>query len=302
MVTSLRILLAGGSGFLGTHLGTELTRRGHDVRRLVRRDDAGPGESSWDPYAGRLDQTEIEAADVVVNLAGSPTAGNPHSKRWARELLRSRVTTTSLLAGAIASASEPPAFLAGNGISYYGDHGDAVLTETSDTRGHALLTRVTREWEAAARPAAEAGARVCVLRTAPVMDRRSAPMKQLRLLFLAGLGGRLGSGRQYMPMITLRDWVGGVTHLAEHASAEGAFNLCLPTAPTNAEFTATLARALHRPAVLPVPAFALRPAAGEMGPELLGSLNVRPAALEDSGYTFLDDDVEDLVVTALNPA
>ncbi len=142
------------------------------------------------------------------------------------------MTTTRVLAEAIAGASEPlPAFLAGNGISYYGDHGDAVLTEASDTRGHATLTDVTRAWEDAARPAVDAGARVCVLRTAPVMDRRSAPLKQLRLLFKAGLGGRLGSGRQVMPMISLRDWVGAVVHLAEHPTASGPFNLTAPTCP-----------------------------------------------------------------------
>ena len=167
---------------------------------------------------------------MVVNLAGSPTLGNPHSEKWARELRESRVTTTRVLADAIAASDRKPAFLAGNGISYYGDRGDSgpVLDESADSRGDALLTSVTREWQAAAEPAAEAGARLCVLRTAPVMDRRSEPLKQLRLLFLAGLGGKLGDGRQRMPMISLRDWVGAIVHLAEHAGRVGAVQPVLP--------------------------------------------------------------------------
>jgi uncharacterized protein len=298
-MTALSIVLAGGSGFLGTHLRDALRGRGHTVTSLVRREASGPEESTWDPYAGEVDRTLVRTADVVVNLAGSPTLGNPHSKRWARELRQSRVTTTALLAETIAAAERPPAYLAGNGISYYGDHGDAVLTEASDTRGHALLTEVTRVWQAAAEPAVAAGARVCVLRTSPVMDRRAAPLQQLRLLFKAGLGGRLGNGRQYMPMTSLRDWVGAVVHLAEHPDASGPVNLCLPSAPTNAEFTKALARAVRRPALLPAPAPAIRLAGGAMAPELLGSLNVRPAALLESGYTFADPDVDAVLTTAL---
>jgi uncharacterized protein (TIGR01777 family) len=242
----------------------------------------------------------VEAADVVVNLAGSPTLGNPHSAKWAGELRRSRVTTTRVLAEAIAASDRRPAFLAGNGISFYGDHGDQVLDESADSRGDALLTTVTREWQAAAEPAAQAGARLCVLRTAPVMDRRSAPLKQLRLLFRAGLGGRLGDGRQHMPMISLRDWVGATVHLAEHQDASGPVNLCCPKTPTNAEFTKALAGQLHRPSFATAPRFALEAGAGPMAPELLGSLNVVPAALEASGYEFRDRDVDAVLRAGLS--
>ncbi|MFC4786304.1 TIGR01777 family oxidoreductase [Nocardioides sp. MAHUQ-72] len=295
----MRIVIAGASGFLGSNLGYELRQRGHLVTRLVRRPAQEPDESTWDPYAGTYERDAIEDCDVVVNLAGTPTAGNPHSARWARELRESRVTTTRVLARAIAESGSKPAFLAGNGISWYGDHGDQVLTEASDSRGHALLTEVTRDWQAATTPAAEAGARVCVLRTAPVMDRRSEPLKQLRLLFKAGLGARLGDGQQYMAMISLRDWVGAVAHLAEHPTASGPFNLCCPETPTNAEFTKALARAVHRPAIAFVPKTALRVGAGRMAPELLGSLNVRPAALAESGYEFRDRDVDAVLRTGL---
>jgi uncharacterized protein (TIGR01777 family) len=298
-MASLSIVLAGGSGFLGTHLREELLGRGHTVTTLVRREPAGGSESRWDPYAGDVDRALVAAADVVVNLAGSPTAGNPHSARWARELRESRITTTRVLAEAVAAADQPPAFLAGNGISYYGDHGDRILTEASDSRGHALLTQVTREWQEAANPAVAAGARVCVLRTSPVMDRRSAPLKQLRLLFRTGLGGRLGDGRQHLAMVSLRDWVGAVTHLAEHPTASGPFNLCCAETPTNAEFTQALARAVGRPAFVFAPAPVLRVAAGKMAPELLGSLNVRPAALQESGYEVLDRDVHAVLATGL---
>jgi len=288
------VLLAGASGFLGRHLREALLARGYTVTSLTRGDARGGDQATWDPYAGRLDASLVEAADVVVNLAGSPTLGNPHSEKWARELRESRVITTRVLADAISWSDRKPTFLAGNGISYYGDHGDVgdpVLDETADSRGDALLTSVTRGWQAATEPAAEAGARVCVLRTAPVMDRRSAPLKQLRLLSLAGLGGRLGDGRQRMPMISLHDWVGAAVHLAEHDDAAGPFNLCCPQTPTNAEFTEALAEQLHRPSFATVPAFALRKGAGRMAPDLLGSLNVVPAALEASGYEFRDRDV-----------
>lgn len=295
----MRIVIAGASGFLGTHLSRHLRTHGHQVTALVRR-EPGVDEAAWDPYAGPLDPAVLAGAHVVVNLAGSPTAGNPHSKRWAQELRESRVTTTRVLAEAVAVQPQPPAFLAGNGISIYGDHGAEPVTESTDSRGDALLTQVTRVWEEATDAARQAGARVCILRTAPVMDRRSAPLHQLLPMFRAGLGARLGSGDQYFPMISLRDWIQAVAFLAESHDVSGAFNLCCPTTPTNAEFTKVLAAAVHRPAFLMAPAPVLRVAAGPMAPELLGSCNVRPAALEQAGYDFNDLDVDDVLASALS--
>src|SRR5690606_33707519 len=193
---------------------------------------------------------------VVVNLAGSPTAGNPHSSRWARELEHSRVTTTNVLAAAVAAAHRAgcaPALLAGNGISYYGDHGDQVVDESSPSLGTAFLTEVTRNWQAATAPASDAGARVVLLRTAPVMHAHNPPLQQLLLLAKLGLATRIGSGRQYFPLITLRDWVGGVVHVATNDVA-GPVNLCCPRTPTNREFTQALADAVRRPAFLAAPA------------------------------------------------
>jgi uncharacterized protein (TIGR01777 family) len=234
-----------------------------------------------------------------VNLAGSPTIGNPHSDRWASNLRESRVTTTRVLAQAVADSDRTLAFLAGNAIAWYGDHGGELVTEASDSRGDSFMTDVTREWQDVAAPAVDAGGRVCFLRTAPVIDGAGAPLKQLRLLTRLGLGARLGSGRQHMAMISLRDWVGGVTYLVEN-DVSGPVNLCCPTTPTNAEFTAALARAVHRKAFLAVPAPLIKVGAGRLAPEALGSLNLRPQALEDAGYAFRDRTVDDVVRTGLS--
>ena len=214
----------------------------------------------------------------------------------------SRVTSTRVLARAVADSDRKPAFLAGNGISFYGDRGAEVLTEESDSRGDALLTSVTRDWQAAADPAVEAGARVCILRTSPVMDRRSEPLKQLRILFKLGLGGKLGQGDNYMPMLSLRDWVGGVVHLAEHDTVSGPVNLVCPRPPTNAEFTEELAKQLSRPSFARVPAALIKVGAGRMSDEILGSMNARPTALEASGYTFRDRDVAEVLRAGLGSA
>ena len=297
---SLHVVMAGSSGFLGTHLREELEGRGHRVTALVRRPAERPDESSWDPDAGEVDREVVGSADVVVNLAGSPTIGNPHSRKWSKALRDSRVHTTQTLAKAIAAAPVPAYFVAGNAVAWYGDHGTAELTEAADSRGHSLMTAVCRDWQAAARPAVDAGGRVVLLRTTPVMDRSSAPLKQLRLLFQAGLGGRLGNGRQHMPMISLRDWVAATSYLIEHPTADGPANLCCVTTPTNAEFTKALAQLVHRPAFVTVPAPALRLAAGRAAPEVLGSLNVRPQALLDLGYEFSDPDVSSVLASGLS--
>jgi uncharacterized protein (TIGR01777 family) len=296
----MRVVIAGASGFLGTHLSDHLRVHGHEVTALVRREAEGARESRWDPYTGQLDSSVVESSDVVVNLAGSPLFGNPHSARYRRALMDSRVVTTQVLAEAIAKSDRKPAFLANNGTSFYGDHGAEVLTEESDTQGDALLTRVTRAWQEATLPAVEAGARVCVLRTAPVLDRASVTMRLLRTVFKAGLAARLSTGDQYFPLISLRDWVGAATYLAESHDVSGVFNLCCPVTPTNREFTETLAGSLHRPAVFAAPAPVLRLAAGQMAPELLNSVNVRPAALERAGYDFEDEDVREVLAAALS--
>ncbi len=295
----MRVLIAGGSGFLGSHLTTELRRRGHTVTVLTRRTSTGPEESTWDPGAGVVDQSLVDAADVVVNVAGSPLVGNPHTEAWRTRLRESRVVSTRVLAEAVARAERPPAFLAGNGSSWYGDHGSDPVTETSASLGDAVMTQVTREWEAATEPAVQAGARVCVLRTVPVMARGGEAMRILVPLFKLALGARLGDGRQFFPLISLRDWVGATALLAEHDSVAGPVNLCCPQTPTNAEFTRAFAQLVHRPALVAVPAPVLRFGAGPAAPELLRSLNLVPQVLHDLGYEFRDPDVTEVLASGL---
>lgn len=298
----MQLLLAGSSGFLGTHLTDALRADGHEITRLVRRPPAAADEVRWDPAEGTVPQEVVDAADVVINLCGSPTAGNPHSRRWASELRTSRVDATRTIAHAVAEAHQRdagrPALLNGSAVGFYGDHGTALVAETGSSNGGSLMTSVVREWEAATTVARHAGARVCLLRTAPVMDRDSAPLKQLLPLFKLGLGARLGGGSQYFPMVSLRDWIGGVRHLVGSGLA-GPVNLCCPMTPTNTEFTEALADAVGRRARLAVPAKVLETAAGKVSPELLGSLRVTPLALRSSGYAFADHDVRDVIASAL---
>lgn len=293
----MRILIAGASGFLGSRLRNSMALAGHEVTSLVRR-TPGPGEAHWEPYDGILGAALVENTDIVINLAGSPTLGNPHSKKWADNLLHSRVTTTRVLAEAIAASSRRPAYLAGNGISFYGDRGSELLPETAPTSGDAFLTEVTRQWQAATQPALDAGSRVCVLRTAPVLDQSSAPLKQLLLQFKAGLGGKLSSGEQYFPVISVEDWVAAVMFLAEHDELSGPVNLCCPQTPTNAEFTAALAALVHRPAVFRVPGPVLKVVAGRMAPEALGSIRAVPEVLLDADFRFADRDVTEVLRAA----
>lgn len=296
----MRVLIAGASGSLGRPLVAHLTALGDEVTTLVRR-PAGPGQVQWDPYSsGAADPivSVVSEQDVVINLAGAPLLGNPHSKRWADAVLASRVTTTRALTEAIVRSGSTPVFLAGNGISWYGDHGAQEVTESASSRGDALLARVTRAWQDAAAPASVAGSRVVILRTSPVLDVNGPPLKQLRLLFRTGLGGPLGRGDQYFPVISLPDWIGAVAHLRT-AAVEGPANLCCPVTPTNADFTRALAELTHRPAFFRVPAPVIRAAAGPMAPEVLGSIRAVPRALLDSGFEFADADVAAVLRTGL---
>jgi uncharacterized protein (TIGR01777 family) len=295
----MHVLVGGASGFLGRHLVDALRERGHTTTSLVRREPTADDESRWDPASGTIDGRAVEAADVVVNVAGSPTIGIPYSRSWARNLRESRVTTTRTLAETIATSAKKPAFLAGNAIAVYGDHGEHPVTEHGDSRGHTLMGEVTRAWQAATQPASDAGARVCVLRTSPVMDRESEPLRMLSRIFRLGLGGKVGNGRQFFPLISLRDWLAAVTHLAEDADASGPVNLCCPHTPTNAEFTRALARAVGRPALLPIPSPAIRIGAGPLAPELLSSVNLVPQALLDAGFEFSDPDVAAVIASGL---
>lgn len=295
----MKLVLAGGSGFLGTAWRDHLAREGHEVVRLVRGEALSGSESHWDPYAGQVDRSLIESADVVANLAGAPLAHWPWTESYKRTFTDSRVATTRTLAEAIASSDRRPAFVAQSGVAGYGDHGDRVLTEDDPVDADTFMGGVVRQWEAATEAATTAGARVAIMRTAVILDRRAGALKMLRLVFKAGLGGPVGSGEQYLSTMSLPDWVRAATYLATSDRARGPYNLSGPNPTTNADLGRELGRMLHRPAVVPVPALVLNALAGAVSSELLNSTRVEPARLLAEGFAFGQPTLRDRLATGL---
>jgi uncharacterized protein (TIGR01777 family) len=298
-----RWLLAGASGFLGTALRVRLASEGHEVRRLVRREPATASERQWDPDAGRLDPAVLEDVDVVVNLAGAGVFTRPWTPARRELLLSSRVNTTGTLARALASRAadgRPRTLLQASGIAWYGTESrDAPATEDTPPAAD-FLAQLSARWEAAARPALDAGVRTVFLRTSPVLDRSGGPFVPMQLAWSAGLGTTLGTGRQRMPMISLEDYLGVALWAAATPSAGGPYNLTIPKPTTNAEFTDALASALHRPRLLKAPAFVLRRALGELSEQLVGDCYVVPRQLTADGYVFAAADVDQTVAAALH--
>ncbi|HJU02884.1 MAG TPA: TIGR01777 family oxidoreductase, partial [Actinomycetes bacterium] len=295
---TMLVAVTGASGLIGTALARRLEAEGHQVLRLTRSRPTGPGQVQWDPAAGRLDPDALAKADAVVHLAG---AGIGDRLRWTakvkREILRSRVEGTALVARTMAelargSGGGPRVLVSASGAHYYGDRGDEVLTEASGP-GEGFLAGVVRQWEAAADPARDAGLRVVHLRTTPVQDASGAGLQKQALLFRLGLGGRFGSGRQWLSWIGLDDIAGAYLHALTRDDLAGPVNAAAPNPVTNAEFTATLARVLRRPAVLHVPAFAPRLVLGEFADEMLfASIRAVPSRLIESGYRFRFPELE----------
>lgn len=277
------VVVAGSSGLIGTALVARLRAEGHTVRRLVRRPPRTPDEVTWDPDAGVLDPTALAGADAVVNLAGAGVGDKRLTDARKRVVLESRTRTTGLIAETIAGLADPPrVLLQGSATGAYGYRGDAVVTE-ADPYGDSYLAGVVRQWEAAAAPAVErSGVRVAFLRTGIVLARSGGAAGRLLPLIRLGLGGPLGSGRQYWSWISLEDEVRAILHLLD-APVSGPVNLVAEPA-TQVEIVRALARELHRPAVLPVPGFALRLALGQFSDEILGSLRATPAALTAAGF------------------
>lgn len=292
----MRVVVGGASGFLGTALVDHLTRAGHDVVRLVRREDASG--SRWDPGAGVVAQDVIDAADAVVNLSGEPIAHWPPTASWKRELATSRLTATSTLAKAIAASPRPPIFLSGSGAGIYGpDRGAEPLTEDSPP-GTGFLADLVGDWEDAAGPAVEAGARVAFLRTGLPVHRSGGLLQPMLPAARLGLAATIGNGAQYFPVVSLSDWCRAADHVLTSDLA-GPVNIAVPEVPTNAEFTRALGRRLHRPAGLRIPSTALKLALGSMAADLLGSLRLQPRRLLDSGFEFEHPTVDDVVASAL---
>jgi len=286
----MQVVIAGSHGFIGSALVPHLRQSGHDVRALVRRPARGPDEISWDPDAGRLDPAALEGADAVINLAGVNPGSRPLTAARKREVLSSRLSTTGLLARTLAAHDDGPrVLLQASGIGAYGSRGDDVLDE-GEPIGTTFFAEVVRRWEAATAPAQDAGVRVAHLRTGIVLGPSGGALGRLLPLLRLGLGGRLGSGRQFWPWLTLVDEVRAIEHLLT-APVEGPVNLV--TAPArNAEVVGALAHAMHRPAVVPVPAFALRAVLGDFSSEVLGSIRAIPAALDASGFVPVHADLE----------
>lgn len=296
----MHIVVGGASGFLGSALSTHLRERGHQVTRLIRSGTPGDNTSIWDPALGRIDQTLIDRADAVVNLSGSPISQWPRTKARKKEILASRLSATSTLAGAVAASSTPTVFVSGSGMSWYGtDRGDEILTESSSA-GSGFLANVSQQWEAAAQPAVDAGARTCFVRTSLVLGKEGGMLKLMLPVWKLGGGAKLGSGRQHMSLISRHDWVRGIEFLLEHDDASGPFNFAMPQAVTNAQFTDGLGDAVHRPTFLAVPGFVVKAALGGLSDDLLGSLRISPAALTQAGFVFSEPDLPAALDSALS--
>jgi uncharacterized protein len=290
-----RFLLSGASGMVGSALRAELGARQASVIQLVRRVPQTPAELQWNPAAAIpvADTGQLEGLDAAIHLSGANLSARRWTPAYRREMAASRVDSTRALATLLAGLHRPPrALLVASAIGIYGDRGDEILDESS-APGQGFLPGLCREWEAAAAPAAQAGMRVVHMRFGVVLAPGARALAMMLPIFRLGLGGRLGSGKQWMSWISLTDLVAGVLFLAESPSLRGAVNLAAPHPVTNSEFTRTLARLLHRPAVLPVPAFALRLALGPMVDEaLLSSTRVIPRVLIDAGFRFTQPTIE----------
>lgn len=289
----MKIVISGSSGFVGGALVEGLTADGHDVIRL-RRCPAGSGAESscWDPEGGKLDASELAGAAAVINLNGANIGGRRWTPAYKSELRESRLRSTSLMARTLAAMDAPPPVLINaSAVGVYGDRGDEPLTEAS-SKGDGFLADLAADWEAAAAPAIEAGVRVVFLRLGMVLGRGGA-LDRMLLPFRMGLGGPIGGGEQWWPWIALEDVVRSVRFLLERPEMSGPVNAVAPEVVTSREFAKILGRVLHRPAVLPAPAFAVRMAAGEMADALLlSSARVIPDRLSEAGFQWLRPTLE----------
>jgi uncharacterized protein (TIGR01777 family) len=281
MLPPQRIAITGASGLIGTSLVGHLKSEGHTVQRLVRRKSFAPDEISWDPHAGTVDLAALEGVNAVIHLAGAGVGDHRWTSKYRAEILNSRLLGTTAIANAVKEV-KPQVFISASAIGFYGETGNRAVVE-SDRPGDDFLAAVCREWEAAADLAE--GVRTVKIRTGLVLDPTGGALGRMLPLFRFGLGGKLGNGRQWWSWITLHDQIRAICHLLE-SQVSGPVNLTSPNPVTNHEFTSALARALHRPALLPAPSLALKIALGGFSTEILGSKKVLPDVLHNDGFAF----------------
>ncbi|MEZ5185804.1 MAG: TIGR01777 family oxidoreductase [Candidatus Nanopelagicales bacterium] len=292
----MRIGITGASGLIGNALSSELRATGHDVARFVRRGAQGPDEISWQP-GHYLDPASLAGLDAIVHLAGAGVGDKRWTASYKRVIRNSRVDGTTTIATAMSKAHDGPKVLVcGSAVGYYGDTGD-TLTDESGPLGAGFLASVVRDWEAAAQPATDAGLRVAFARTGLVVSSQGGAWQRLFPIFKAGIGGRLGPGDQYWSPISLQDEVAALRWLIDHEIA-GPVNLVGPNPVTNAEVTKIMGEVLHRPTIVPVPAFALRLVLGEFAEDTLTSQRIEPAVLASSGFSWSAPDVRSMIETA----
>jgi len=294
------VVVTGSSGLIGTALKRVLDKAGHRMVPMVRSQASGDA-IHWDPDRGDIDADGLEGVGAVVHLAGEGIGDRRWNEAHKAKVKESRRKGTSLLAETLAKLNKAPKVLvSGSAVGYYGDRGDEVLTESSRP-GSDFLASVCTAWEAATAPAKEAGIRVAHIRTGIVLSGRGGVLPKMLPPFKFGAGGRLGSGRQWVSWIALEDEVGAIVHLLGDDTLAGPFNLTAPNPVTNAEMTKAIGAALHRPTLLPAPAFALKAVLGtEMAEELLlVSQRALPTRLLDSGFTFQHPELGEALEVAL---
>ena len=295
-----RFVLSGASGLVGTALAALLEATGHDVVRLVRRAPRGAGEAQWDPEADVLEPTALAGADAIIHLSGENVGDGRWTSERKRSILQSRTRTTSLLARTIAGLDpKPSAFVSASAVGYYGFDRDAAIDERAP-RGAGFLAEVCEAWEAATAPAKSAGVRTVLARLGVVLSKDSGALAKMLPVFKMGGGGPLGSGKQMMSWVSLGDAVRALVFCAETPALDGPVNVTSPSPVDNRTFVKTLGAVLHRPAVVPVPAFALELMFGQMGREtVLASQNVVPRKLLDAGFDFEHPTLEDALRSEL---
>jgi uncharacterized protein (TIGR01777 family) len=288
----MRIAVTGASGLIGGALVPALRSGGHEVLRLVRREPRGGDEVRWDPALRSIDAARLEGLDAVVHLSGENIADGRWTDAKKARLRSSRVGSTRFLSETLAGlARKPSVLVSGSAVGYYGDRGDTWVTE-ADPPATDFFGRLSVEWEAAAAHAAHAGIRVVHPRTGIVLCPAGGALGEMLLPFKLGVGGKVGSGRQYFSWIALDDVVGVIHHLLARSDLSGPVNACSPEPVTNAELTKTLGHVLSRPTLVPVPGFALRIAFGEVADALLASTRMKPERLLATGYRFRFPELE----------